>query len=459
MSAQAIELLARLRRHAADRPRALAVREVATGRTLTYAELSAAADDLAAVLRLTLPDRSIVLLRCPNNASFDVAFFAVLAAGMTVFPVPPDVAPLEFDALAQRIGAAAVLSAELRLDVLVSPREAEWAESSLLLQSSGTTGLPKIVRRTARSLDACAANMAAAIAVMPDDRFLSCVPLCHSYGIEHGLLAPIYAGATVHLAAGFDLAVVRRELARSRITAFPAVPSIYEMLGNLPEGGERFESLRVAYSAGGPLPATVFDKVRAAYGIPVAQLYGATELGSITFTLPTDPAFDLASVGRPMAGVEFRTDADGQLLARAPSMLAEYVGDPSPLTPDGFFPTGDLGRVGPDGNLVIDGRLKFLIDVGGLKVNPAEVERAITQHPAVAACVVVPMRLSETVWRLKAIITPTDLKRPPAADELRRFARQRLTSYKVPRVFELRDSLPRTATGKILRHLLVESPS
>ena len=188
-----------------------------------------------------------------------------------------------------------------------------------------------------------------------------------------------------------------------------------------------------------------------------AQLYGATEIGSVTFTLPSDEGFDRATVGRPMGGVEFRTDGEGQLLARSPSMMTEYVGDKSPLTAEGFFPTGDLGRLDARGNLVIEGRLKFLIDVGGLKVNPAEVERAIGEHPAIAACVVVPMRLSETVWRLKAIITPTDLKRPPAADELRRFARERLTSYKIPRVFELRDSLPRTATGKILRHLLVES--
>ena len=457
MSDESIELLARLRRRAADAPDCLAVREVATGRALTYAALAAAVDDFAATLRLTLPDRAVVMLRCPNGANFHIAFFAALRAGMTIFPVPPDVAPLEFDALATKVGATAAIDAQLRVEPLASAREPAWDEPSLLLQSSGTTGFPKIVRRTAVSLDACAANMAAAIGASESDRFLSCVPLCHSYGVEHGLLAPLFAGASVHLAQGFELAVIRRELAQSKITAFPAVPSIYEMLGNLPEGGERLSSLRVAYSAGGPLPQGVYDKIADAYGVRVAQLYGATEIGSVTFTLPSDESFDRASVGRPMAGVDFRTDADRQLLARSPSMMAEYVGDDSPLTPDGFFPTGDLGRLDRRGNLLIEGRLKFLIDVGGLKVNPAEVERAISEHPAIAACVVVPMRLSETVWRLKAIITPTDLKRPPAADELRRFARERLTSYKIPRVFELRDSLPRTATGKIMRHLLVES--
>jgi acyl-CoA synthetase (AMP-forming)/AMP-acid ligase II len=138
-------------------------------------------------------------------------------------------------------------------------------------------------------------------------------------------------------------------------------------------------------------------------------------------------------------------------------MMCGYVGDASPLTADGFFPTGDLARIDEHGNLFIIGRLKLLIDVGGLKVNPLEVEQTIEEHPAVGACVVVPMRLSETVFRLKAVVTPADPARPPSSDELRKFTRERLTTHKVPRVFELRETLPRSATGKVLRHLLVES--
>src|SRR5207248_657207 len=140
---------------------------------------------------------------------------------------------------------------------------------------------------------------------------------------------------------GFDLASVRRELVESAITAFPAVPSIYEMLGNLSDDAVLFPSLRVAYSAGGPLPASIFEKVRERCGVRIGQLYGATEIGSVTFADPADEHFDPASVGRPMSGVEPRVDGDGQLLVRATSMMSGYVGDDSPLTPDGFFPTGD----------------------------------------------------------------------------------------------------------------------
>jgi acyl-CoA synthetase (AMP-forming)/AMP-acid ligase II len=288
------------------------------------------------------------------------------------------------------------------------------------------------------------------------DQVLSCVPLCHSYGLEHGLLAPIFAGATVHLADGFDLERIRREIRESQITHFPAVPSVYEMLANVAGDDAGFANLRVAYSAGGPLPITLYETL-VRRGLRVSQLYGATEVGSVTFTRGDERHFEPASVGRVMPGVELHVDGDGQLLVRARSMMTAYVGDASPLTPAGFFPTGDLARLDAHGNLFITGRLKLLIDVGGLKVNPMEVERAICEHPRVGACVVVPMRLSETVFRLKAVVTAIDPASPPTAEELRAFTRERLSAHKVPRVFELRETLPRSATGKVLRHLLVES--
>jgi acyl-CoA synthetase (AMP-forming)/AMP-acid ligase II len=150
------------------------------------------------------------------------------------------------------------------------------------------------------------------------------------------------------------------------------------------------------------------------------------------------------------------TGEQGHVAVSAASMLRGYLGDEqSPATIDGYFPTGDLGRLDQHGNLTITGRIKLLIDVGGLKVNPLEVEQVLAEHPGVATCVVVPVRVSETVSRLKAIVT----SRPGAPEPLepatlRAFARSRLAGYKVPRVFEVRDRLPTSATGKILRHLV-----
>ncbi len=134
-------------------------------------------------------------------------------------------------------------------------------------------------------------------------------------------------------------------------------------------------------------------------------------------------------------------------------MFSGYLNNTAELI-DGYFPTGDIGYVDDAGRLFITGRLKLLIDVGGLKVNPLEVESVLMRHAAVEDCIVVPLRQSETVLRLKAIVTlragSTDLP----IDELRELARQHLSAYKIPRVFEVRDSLPRSAAGKVLRHLV-----
>jgi long-chain acyl-CoA synthetase len=264
-----------------------------------------------------------------------------------------------------------------------------------------------------------------------------------------------------------------RELSSSAagITIFPGVPFMFEMLAEHGgRSGARFASLRRAYSAGGPLPRGVADAFRERFGVTVSQLYGATEIGSVTYADPDLPGFAPASVGQAMKGVSIRilapdardaseplpTGEPGHVAVLAASMLRGYLGDePSPTTIDGYFPTGDLGRLDQHANLTITGRIKLLIDVGGLKVNPLEVEQVLAEHPGVATCIVVPVRVSETVSRLKAIVTP----RPDAADplepaSLRAFARSRLAGYKVPRVFEVRDRLPTSATGKVLRHLV-----
>jgi acyl-CoA synthetase (AMP-forming)/AMP-acid ligase II len=156
-----------------------------------------------------------------------------------------------------------------------------------------------------------------------------------------------------------------------------------------------------------------------------------------------------------MSGVSIRILDAGEVAIRSPSMLASYVDDEADAELlDGHFLTGDLGTLTADGALVITGRTKLLIDVGGLKVNPLEVEAAIETHPEVRECIVVPLPQSETVSRLRAIVIPRDAAAAPTVDALRGHARSRLAPYKVPRVFEFRDELPRSATGKVLRAML-----
>ncbi len=477
-------LLAQLKRHSDDRPDAEAFRLHAVG-VLTYRQLAYQVAVLSKRLQELFPRKATVILSCPSDLHYPVAFLGILAAGCTVLPISPEASDIELIRAATESGAECVMGDDRAVRLLTESRRlmvcsvhGEFHDASstaaelrlfdepagdLLLQSSGTTGLPKIARRTGASLDAVAQATAEAIGFTMNDRVLMTIPLTHSYGLEHGLLAPVWAGSCVHLCPGLDLQVLLPELAGG-ITILPGVPSTFEMLAGLPGDASMMPKLRLAYSAGAPLPQSVFDVFLINYGVRVTQLYGATEIGSVAFNPASDP-FDPASVGRGMQDVSIRivdlkghgdslaTGEEGQIAIRAPSMFSGYLNGSSDLI-DGHFPTGDLGRLDESGRLFVTGRIKLLIDVGGMKVNPLEVEAVLQQHPAVAACAVIAVRQTATINRLKAMIEPRDPAHPPSIDALRQLARDHLSAYKVPRFFEICPELPRSPVGKILRHLL-----
>lgn len=483
-----MRLLDRLLQHARRTPDAPAVADVARGTVVSWRQIADAVAITAASISRELATGDVVMLACPNGPEFIAAFLATLASGARVFPITPESTAAEFGAAAGRAGAVAAIGREAALPAFnvrakfPLPAIPAYADESrgvrlvrrdtsragMLLQSTGTTGLPKIVFRSAASLDAVAYAMCDSIGFRADDHVLVCLPLCHSYGVEHGLLAPVMAGCCVHLSEGFDLNAVIARLREGGVTIFPGVPFMFEALARL-DGAGTLPSLRRAYSAGGPLPRQVYEAFFDRFRVRVSQLYGATEIGSVTYGDPLLDGFDPASVGRPMRGVTVRIldtvlprieqplahGVEGQVAVAAESMLSRYVADDSNPTVDGFFFTGDLGRLDAHGNLTITGRTKLLIDIGGRKVNPLEVEAVLAQHPLVERCVVVPVHMSETVSRLKAIA----VARPGGEgqltpDALRRFARDRLVPYKVPRIIEIRRSLPTSPTGKVLRHLV-----
>jgi acyl-CoA synthetase (AMP-forming)/AMP-acid ligase II len=415
-----------------------------------------------------------VLLHYPNRPEYIAGFLGVLAADRTLFPVSSDSAAPEVTSAATRPGAsAAIVNAETsgplralfrhscalpelseEAMLLFNPigSAAPQGGASLLIFSSGTTHEPKIVRREGAALDAVTQNMIRACGFAESDRVLAAVPLCHSYGLEHGLLAPIAAGSCVHVCERFDLRSVVSELREGGITTLPGVPFMFETLCQSEYAS--YPTLRKVYSAGAPLPRSTFEAFRKRFGLRIGQVYGATEVGSVTFNDPNRCDFNPDSVGRPMDQVSIRTLHEDQVAVKAPSMLSGYVGESEAPLIDGYFQTGDLGAIDERGDLTITGRMKLLIDVGGRKVNPLEVEAVLSRHPDVGACVVLPMRLSETVQRLKAIITPARPDVEISIQEVRGFAREHLSPYKVPRVFEIRPTLPTSPAGKVLRRLV-----
>ena len=426
----------RIQSHARCSPEQPAFIEIESGRSISYADVVAFAVRSASGGSHGEPygESARVMLQSANTIDYPIAFLAHLLNGLAVFPNSPDVPKAELDRATERTGRLAPLPA---------------GEGTVLLCSSGTTGLPKIVRRTRASLDVVARNMADCIGFRPADKVIAAVPLVHSYGMEHGLLAPLWAGSTVLLCDGLNVQQIVAAM-KQGATIFPAVPSIIELLSRSIEAPAH--QLRRVYSAGSPLPANVACDFARTFGVAVGQVYGMTELGSVLYH---DPARDTpGSVGRACVGVSVRVDPQtSEVLIRSESMLADYIGEPLELI-DGHLRTGDLGHLTPTGELVLTGRLRLLIDVGGAKVNPLEVELVLMQHPGVAIAVVLPLKLSETVSKVRAIVVPTDPALPPDVAELRAFVKSQLAAYKVPRVIDMRNSLPRSPTGKILRQQL-----
>ncbi len=477
-------LIAALERHARRRPDALALRELGPRgeRTATWRQLRDAASGIAGRLREDGRDL-VVMVSAPNRWELLAAMLGGLWADASGLPVAPAVPPAALVELTRRLGVSTVTGEPAVLEALagtvarripIDSFEADASEpdpprgGSLLLQSSGTTGMPKIVRRRAAALDAVGENCARAIGVDENDTLLLAIPLYHSYGIDLGLLTAIVAGCSIELHDRFDPARVRTALASRAISVLPGVPLMFNALAYTAGEAGRAPSLRRAVSAGSPLPLRVYDRFRAVYGLPIGQIYGTTEFGSATFNDPDEAGFEPESAGRPFRGVELRiVDAEkprldrplppgeeGQVAVAAPSMLSEYVDAPGAPTTGGFLLTGDLGCLDAAGALRLTGRLKLLIDVGGLKVNPLEVESVLMRHPAVCEAIAVPIFYSDTASRLKAIVI-LEPGCEVTTEELDRFARERLIHYKVPRSFEIRTAVPRSPTGKILRQELL----
>lgn len=414
---------------------------------ITYADLAQAIESLSFPSRIAEGDR--VILRGGNVLAFAPAFLSLIAHGVDVLLLSEKTAPAEVDHFAQLISANAILSAS-EPPPAISPRPPSPRPGSLLLATSGTTGTPKVVIRTAASLDAVARNCAEAIGFTPADHVLAAVPLTHSYGIEHGLLAPLWAGSTVILARGLDLLSLTAALSR-QITILPAVPTMIEALADATGQLADLRQTKV-YSAGAPLPDVVRQRFSARYRTHVGQLYGSTEIGSVTYR-PGDSTSPPNDVGRPMQGVRLHITDAGELSVVSPSMFQGYAGDSHAghRAHGTGHPTGDLARLTSQGTLQLDGRSSLLIDIGGLKVNPLEVEAVLRDHPEIADCVVLPFAQTETVNRLRAIVVPRDASQPPSERSLRSHVQLRLAPHKVPRLFEFAASLPRTAAGKVDR--------
>jgi len=341
-------------------------------------------------------------------------------------------------------------------------------DTALLIYTSGTTGEPKGCMHTHRTVHATLVGGAVWGHATQEGVGLGTLPLFHATGMQHCMNVPIYLGARVVLMTRWDRETAAECIQRYRCTGWANISTmLVDFLAN-PRIEEYDLSSLVAIGGGGaPLPAAVGERLFAMTGLHYGEGYGLSETIAQTHSNPPDrpklqclgiPVFDVdARVIDPMTLAELGPNQDGEIVASAPQVFKGYWRKPEAtaqafLTLDGkrFFRTGDLGHYDEDGYYFFTDRLKRMINASGYKVWPAEVEALLYAHPAVQeACVIAAPdeRRGETV---KALIVPREAHRATITpDAITAWAKERMAAYKVPRLVEFVETLPKTATGKI----------
>ncbi|SNR84595.1 long-chain acyl-CoA synthetase [Geodermatophilus saharensis] len=481
-------LAALVRAAAAARPDAPAVVDGAT--RLTWAELDALVDRTAAGLAargLTRGDR--VAVQLPNGVDWLRAALGALRAGLVVVPVNTAYTDPELEHVLRDSGAALLVAATAReplagVPVVAGPPEADGpppaddddpAAPALLAYTSGTTGRPRGAVLTAAALRA---NQLQCLAldpppVRPDDRVLLVLPLFHVYGLNAGFGLVAAAGACAVLVPAFDpratLAVVERE----RVTAVPGAPPLYQAWLAVAdaEGGDAglrraLASVRTASSGAAPLPEATWRAVRDRAGVQVWEGYGLTEAGPVVASTLATGRAKPACIGGPLPGVEVALretggggdagEGPGELWVRGPNLFSGFWPDGADWPDaDGWLATGDLAYRDADGDLHLLDRRSDLVLVNGFNVYPAEVERVLDAHPAVAESAVIGVPDPRTGAAVVAVVVPTPGAEVDAA-ELRAHAAASLARYKVPSSVVVRPALPHSLTGKVSRARLRE---
>ena len=340
------------------------------------------------------------------------------------------------------------------------------SDTALYLHTSGTTSRPKLVPLSHGNLIASARHIGATLALTGDDRCLNIMPLFHIHGLVGVTLSSIAAGASVFCPPGYNALKFFGWLLDANATWYSAVPTMHQTnLSRAAHNKAALETQRLRFirSSSSSLPSRAMQELEDAFRCPVIESYGMTEASHQMTSNQLPPGKRKAGSVGVAAGPEVRLmapdgsfvtgDGDGEIVIRGPNVTAGYANNPKANEDafrNGWFRTGDLGRFDADGFLTIEGRLKDIINRGGEKISPREVDEALMAHPAVAQAIAFAMPHAKLGEDVAAAVV---LRDGAAADErlLRDFLAERLADFKVPRRIVLLDEIPKGATGKLQR--------
>lgn len=489
----------------------------------TYAELAVAVQRLAAgFVALGIHPGDKIALLLPNCTPFVYAYYAAAQVGAVAVPANPLLKSAELEYIWRDCGAKLVVTAppllpgvqavqqhlpELRHVVSISPREempdsaladaipgfttlqtvlAQGAqtlasgektsalvperdenECAVIIYTSGTTGHPKGAMLSHRNLTRNIEQVQAALQFDAGDRFLTVLPLFHSFAGTVCQNVALAVGSASVLHENFHPGRALEAIEKHRITIFAGVPAMFQALLAFPaERDYDLSSLRLIVSGGAPAPAAMLEALETRFGIPVLEGDGPTECSPVTAVNRLEGPRKVGSIGLPLPGVEMAIFDDddnrlppetiGEIVVRGDNVMLGYWNQPEATAEamrNGWYHTGDLGKVDADGFFTIVDRKKDMIITAGLNVYPREIEEVLLTHSAVADAAVIGLPDALRGEEVVAVV----MQKPGTAvteRELVSFCRERLANFKVPRRVLFRETLPRSGTGKTLKRLL-----
>ncbi len=475
------------------------------GVELTFRNLLRASKGLGSLMRRATRSNTVGVF-LPTCKEFVMSYMAVLMAGKTALPLNILMSEEDIDFVAKDAGLDTIITSRRFLKImkrevaiaravpnvvcledvagtrwmklkllaraaLFRPRIVSEDEIVTLLYTSGTTGRPKGVRLTHRNMVFDIQRSIETVDYSPDDVAVQMLPLFHTFALTATMGVPLATGSTCVAMKRFAPEPVLDAFERYRCTFLVAIPSMYRVLVRAQRQKPRdVGALRCAVSGGEPLPAELRENFEKVFGIELLDGYGLTEAAPVVSLNPPG-ANRPGSVGKPLRGIEVRVaDEEGNVLApgnvgeiqvKGPNVMVGYHERPeetaATFAPGGWLRTGDMARIDDDGYIWITGRKKEMMIVGGENVFPAEIEDALLRHPAVADVGVIGVPDPRRGECPKAFIVLAEGEEA-SAEEILRFARERLPTYKIPREVEFRSDLPKAPTGKVMRRLLREAP-
>jgi long-chain acyl-CoA synthetase len=474
----------------------------------TYGQLLSFSDRFAQGLRnLGIESGSKVAIFLLNSPEFVIAYFGIIKAGSIVVPINNMFKQKETEFILSDASISCVVTSLAYFDIIrpvkekleglkyiilvdgVTPDTLNFYEIierttsrlkpeqicrdnvASVLYTSGTTGQPKGAMLTHRNFLSNCSACAEAINLRKTDNFICFLPMFHSFAWTVCVLLPLYGGASITIIDALrPFRKVIRNVVKKKVTVFVAIPSIYHILAHMhipPIFTSRvlkmIDPLRICISGAAALPAEVLKEFEAKFRVPLLEGYGLTEASPVVSLNPMRGIKKPGSVGLPLEEIEVKivNEKDnrlppgeiGELIVKGPNVMKGYFKNDEATgqtIKDGWLYTGDLSKIDEDGYIYIVDRKKDMINVRGLNVYPAEIEKTLLKHPKIKEAAVVRVTDKFKGEVPKAFIVLKENERL-SQGEIIKYLRKNLAMFKIPKFFEFRESLPKTATGKVAK--------